>query len=410
MKHDWALWQLAHQRAPRDDDWTTWLILGGRGAGKTRAGAEWIRAQVEGETPLAPGQCHTIALIGETYQDVREVMIDGPSGLMATTPPAYRPHYEVSRHRLVWPNGAIGMCFSATDPNSLRGYQFEAAWSDEICKWEKAEDTWSNLQLGLRLGKKPRQIVTTTPRPTGLLKLLQKQNTTRQSHASTHDNKDNLATTFLTQITSMYEGTSLGRQELLGEVIEDISGALWNWRMVEAARIAVAPPLDRIVVAVDPPVTSGANADECGIIVAGETTICGQKQAYVLADKSIARATPLEWSRAVIAAYHEFEADRVVIEVNQGGDLVENMLRQVDPSVPVKPVRAYRSKNVRAEPVAALYEQGRVRHVDGFAKLEDQLTSYVSGAAKSPDRLDALVWAITDLLLTSAAEPRFRVL
>ena len=410
VKREWRINALDHQKQPQGDDWTTWLILGGRGAGKTRAGAEWIRAMVNGRSNWGrandngdrSNKAGAIALVAETYADAREVMIDGPSGIVACAPAPSRPAYEASRRRLVWPNGAVAHCFSAEDPDGIRGYQFDAAWSDELAKWRYAEETWSNLQLALRLGSRPRQIATTTPRPIGLIKRLMAAKTTAVTRATTYDNRANLSDAFFTEIAAAYEGTALGRQELLGEIIDDVAGALWNWAMIEAARIAHYPPLARIVVAVDPPASTGEGADECGIIVAGvAATQSESRVAYVLADRSAAGLSPRQWADRAVAAFHQFEADRIVVEVNQGGDMAKAVIAQADPAAPVRGVHATRGKRLRAEPVAALYERARVRHVGAFAKLEEQMTNYV-GDGKSPDRLDALVWALTDLMLGPA--------
>ncbi|NOX84288.1 MAG: DNA-packaging protein [Alphaproteobacteria bacterium] len=419
-----------HQIEPIGD-WTTWLILGGRGAGKTRAGAEWIRALVADGAVSDGGAAndrgaanddgvdrHTaraIALVAETYADAREVMIEGPSGLCAVAADLSRPTYEPSRRRLVWPNGAVAYAFSAEDPDGLRGYQFDAAWADELCKWRYPEETWSNLQLALRLGRKPRQIATTTPRPMALIKRLIAAATTTLTRASSYANRANLSEAFFTEIAAAYEGTALGRQELLGEIVDDVIGALWSWNMIEASRISHYPPLSRIVVAVDPPATSGPDADECGIIVAGIGEVNGERIAYVLADRSAPGLSPRQWATRAVAAFHEYEADRIVVEVNQGGEMVKAVIAQVDTAAPVKSVYATRGKRLRAEPIAALYEQARVRHVGAFPALEDQMTSYTGapsrtgntgaarGAGKSPDRLDALVWALTDLMLNPTA-------
>lgn len=401
------LWRINahdHQLEP-PGDWTTWLIIGGRGAGKTRAGAEWVRAAVA-SGPNDNKTSHArraIALVAETYADAREVMIEGPSGIRAVATNTDRPAYEASRRRLVWPSGAVAYAFSAEDPDGIRGYQFDGAWSDELAKWRYPEETWSNLQLALRLGDKPRQIATTTPRPMALLKRLIAAKTSAVTCASTYENRAHLSDAFFTEIAALYEGTALGRQELLGEMIDDIAGALWTWNLIEAARISAAPALSRVVVAVDPPATSGPDADECGIVIAG-VAFCGEiKTAFVLADWSAAGLSPRQWAEKTVAAYHEFEADRIVVEVNQGGDMAKAVIAQVDACAPVAGVYASRGKRARAEPVAALYEQGRVRHVGAFPKLEDQLTSYTGDGAKSPDRLDALVWAITELMLKPAS-------
>jgi phage terminase large subunit-like protein len=425
QKHKaWMSHAHKHQIEPAGD-WTTWLILGGRGAGKTRAGAEWIRALVadgaaNDGSAVSDGSAvrHTaraIALVAETYADAREVMIEGPSGLCAVAADLSRPTYEPSRRRLVWPNGAVAYAFSAEDPDGLRGYQFDAAWADELCKWRYPEETWSNLQLALRLGKRPRQIATTTPRPMVLIKRLIAAATTTLTRASSYANRANLSEAFFTEIAAAYEGTALGRQELLGEIVDDVIGALWSWNMIEASRISHYPPLSRIVVAVDPPATSGPDADECGILVAGIGEVNDERVAYVLADRSAPGLSPRQWAERAVAAFHEYEADRIVVEVNQGGEMVKAVIAQVDAAAPVKSVYATRGKRLRAEPIAALYEQGRVRHVGAFPALEDQMTSYTGapsrtgntgaarGTGKSPDRLDALVWALTDLMLNPAA-------
>ncbi|MEL7028696.1 MAG: terminase family protein [Pseudomonadota bacterium] len=404
LERDWRFWARDDQLPPDDASWTTWLLLGGRGAGKTRAGAEWVRA----EAAAAPGG--RIALVGETYHAVREVMIEGASGLLAVAAAGERPKFEASRRRLVWPNGAVAQAFSAEEPDGLRGPQFALAWSDELCKWRYAEETWSNLQMALRLGDRPRQTVTTTPRPTKLLKRLLAQETTRVARAATQANRANLAPTFLSQIVSQYAGTRLGRQELDGELLDDAPGALWRWTDIEAARISKPPLLDRIVVAIDPPATAGPDADECGLVVAGAVGRGPKRTAYVLADLSLRGARPTDWAGRAVAAYRSHEADCIVAEVNQGGDMVRSVIGQVDPSAPVRDVRATRGKIVRAEPIAALYEQKRVRHVGAFAALEDQMAAFgADGARGSPDRVDALVWALTDLMLTEALpEPGLR--
>ena len=406
----WALHAHDHQCEP-DGDWTTWLILGGRGAGKTRAGAEWIRKMVHEGAANENSPARAIALVAETYADAREVMIEGPSGIRAIEFEAERPVYETSRRRLVWPSGAVAYCFSAEDPDGLRGYQFDAAWSDELCKWRYPEATWSNLQLALRLGDRPRQMVTTTPRPMALLKRIMDSPTSRVARASTYDNAENLADAFFSEIAAQYEGTALGRQELMGEIINDIAGALWTWNLIEAARVTAAPNLSRIVVAIDPPATTSRHADECGIVVAGVALCGGVETAFVLADWSAAGLSPKGWAERAIAAYHEFEADRIVVEVNQGGDMAKAVIAQIDPAAPIAGVYATRGKRLRAEPVAALYEQGHVRHVGAFPKLEDQMTNYTGAGGASPDRLDALVWALTELMLKpKAPTPGVRML
>ncbi|MEO0849848.1 MAG: terminase family protein [Pseudomonadota bacterium] len=397
----WEVQRRADQTPPRHKDWTTWLLLGGRGAGKTRAGAEWVNRLADESADYPPVR---LALVAQSYGDAREVMIEGASGVRSIGYPSMRPSYEVSRRRLTWPSGAVGYCFSAEDPDGLRGYQFDAAWADEVCKWRYPEETWSNLQLALRLGARPRQMVTTTPRPMPLLRRIMEAETTAISRASSYDNRANLADAFFSEIASAYEGTRLGRQELLGEVIDDLEGALWTWKMIEAARISAAPELARIVVAIDPPAGAGPDADECGIIVAGKTMIAGTQTGFILADRSAAGLSPAQWGMRAATAYEDYQADAIVIETNQGGEMARHVLKSIDAALPVKSVFASRGKQARAEPVAALYEQGRVRHVGAFPTLEDQLTTYTglaTGRGSSPDRLDALVWALTDLLVNS---------
>lgn len=401
LQWTWSCNGRPEQRAP-EGDWTTWLFLGGRGAGKTRAGAEWVYERID-------QGAERIALVAETYRDAREVMVDGPSGLLHVNAPTKRPRYEPSRRRLVWPDGAEAHLFSAEDSDGLRGYQFDTAWSDELAKWPSGEDTWSNLQMGLRLGEDPRQVVTTTPRNIQLLKQIMERKTTTITRASTYDNRANLADAFLNEIVAVYEGTALGRQELLGELIEDRDGALWTWGMIEAARAERPQTFARIVVAVDPPVTSHEGSDACGILVAG---VSGDPStAYVLEDVTVQGLSPLGWAGKVAAAYHRWSADRVVVEVNQGGDLVTDILKTADPAISTRAVRATRGKILRAEPIAALYEQGRVKHIHPFPDLEDQMTAFDGAStASSPDRLDALVWAMTDLMLSGHAPPVIRSL
>jgi phage terminase large subunit-like protein len=417
LQHDWQLWARDDQLPPPHSQcgalpaaapWTTWLILGGRGAGKTRAGAEWVRGLALGKPPFASAPVERIALIGETLTDARAVMIDGPSGLLAIHPPAERPFYNASRRELTWPNGAMARLFSADDPESLRGPQFGAAWADELAKWRYAEAAWDMLQFCLRLGDHPRQVVTTTPRPIPLLKRIIADPRTAISRARTQANAANLAPSFLGAIVARYQGTRLGRQELDGELIEDRPDALWRRGDIERARMDKAPLLARIVVAVDPPVTSGARADACGIVACGRAD---DGRAYVLADATVQGASPLDWARAATRLYESLEADCIVAEVNQGGELVAQMLRQVSPAAPVRMVRATRGKFLRAEPVAALYERGLVVHAGIWPELEDQMCDFGPGGlsnGRSPDRLDALVWALTELMLQERAIPRIR--
>ncbi|MGJ0532670.1 DNA-packaging protein [Methylocystis sp.] len=389
--------------------WRTWLILGGRGAGKTRAGAEWVKALALGRAQFSMRPLGRIALVGETAADVREVMVEGVSGLLAVHSPRERPRWETTRKRVVWDSGAVAQAFSAEDPESLRGPQFHAAWCDELAKWRYARETWDMLQFGLRLGDWPRQLVTTTPRPLPLLKELIANPASVVTRALTRENAANLAPSFLESVVAQYAGTRLGRQELDGEILDERKDALWTRDMLERARVHEAPPLKRIVVAVDPPASSGKRADNCGIVAAG---IEQAGMLYVLADATLSAARPGQWARAAIALYHKLSADALVAEVNQGGEMVRAVLNEADPSAPVTMARATRGKYLRAAPVAQLYEQGRVKHVGAFPALEDEMCDFGAdglSSGRSPDRLDALVWAITALALTpKAPEPRMR--
>ena len=410
-------WALPHQLPP-EGDWKTWMVMGGRGAGKTRAGAEWVRAEVEGARPLDPGRSRRVALVGETQEQVISVMIEGESGILACSPPDRRPKWDATRRRLVWPNGAEARVFSAYDPERLRGPQFDAAWADELAKWPRAEETWDMLQFALRLGAHPCQIVTTTPRGESLMKRLLATPSTVSTHAKTEANKANLAASFLEEVRARYAGPRLGRQELDGLLIEDAEGALWPSKLLENACAKKPEDCQRVVVAIDPPVTGKATSDACGIIVVGATTAGDPRQwkAVVLEDASVEGASPQVWAEAAIAAMERHSADRLVAEVNQGGDLIETPIRQIDPLIPFRSVHATRGKAARAEPVAALYEQGRVAHVPGLDALEaemSQMTVRGYDGAGSPDRVDALVWALHDLILTPSRHwhaPRLRVL
>ncbi|PTW57666.1 phage terminase large subunit-like protein [Breoghania corrubedonensis] len=409
LAHDFALFARPDQTPPAGN-WTTWLVMGGRGAGKTRTGAEWVRGMALGLSPYACEPVGRIALVGETQGDVRDVMVEGVSGLLSVHPAGQRPQWQPSRRRLEWANGAVAQGFSAEDPEALRGPQFAAAWCDELAKWRNAEETWDMLQFGLRLGERPRQVATTTPRPIALMKRLLADPLTAVSRAATRDNATNLAPGFLEAIVGRYAGTRLGRQELDGELIEDRVDALWRREAIEEARATAAPRMGRIVVAIDPPASSGKGADACGLVVAG---LGADGHAYVLADGTMEEVRPVRWGRAAIALYHRHAADCLIAEVNQGGEMVTAVLSGIDASVPVKPVRATRGKWLRAEPVAALYEQGRVHHVGAFSKLEDEMCDFgLDGlsSGRSPDRLDALVWALTALMLSESGEPKVRAM
>jgi phage terminase large subunit-like protein len=408
---DWRFWARDDQLPPENGAaWRVWLLLGGRGAGKTRAGAEWVRAQALGLWDGDARRSRRIALIGETFADVRRVMIEGASGLLAVHAEEERPVFEASNGRIVWPNGSVAHVFSAETADSLRGPQFEFAWCDEIAKWRDPDQVWDMLQFALRLGTVPRVCVTTTPRPLPFLKSLIADAATVTMRAATHDNADNLAPGFVTEMERRYQGSVLGRQELLGEIVEGEQGALWRRDWIESARVREAPDLRRIVVAVDPPVTATKYSDACGIVVAGEAE---DGQVFVLADLTLEGREPHVWARAAVAAYHEHKADHIVAETNQGGDLVVAILKQMDQNVPVQKVTATRGKWLRAEPVAALYAEGRVSHVGRFEKLEAQMMAFAGdgrAGGRSPDRLDALVWALTDLKLTPLARPGIRTL
>jgi phage terminase large subunit-like protein len=395
-------YQVAPARADSGGEWTTWLVLGGRGAGKTRAGAEWVRGVALGD----PGA--RIALIGETEHDAREVMVEGVSGIIAVHRQAERPQWISSRRRLEWPNGAVAQVFSAEDPESLRGPQFSAAWCDELAKWRQAEATFNMLQFGLRLGERPRQVITTTPRPIALLKRLIGDPATALTRAGTQANAYNLSPAFLEHVLKRYGGTRLGRQEIDAEIVEERSDALWTRAGLEACRVATAPALVRVVVAVDPPASAREGADACGIVAAGRAA---DGTLYVLADDSAAGLTPQAWAVKAIALWRRLAADALVAEVNQGGDMVRAVMREADASVPVVTVRATRGKYLRAQPVAQLYEQGRVKHAGVFPALEDEMCDFgLDGlsSGRSPDRLDALVWAIAALSFGARGEPRVR--
>jgi len=402
LYYDWAFWARPKQLPP-EGDWLTWAVIAGRGFGKTRLGAEWVRM-------LARQRDMRLALVGETLADARNVMVEGESGLLAISPPAERPLFEPSKQRLTWPSGAVATLYSAEDPEQLRGPQHHAAWCDELAKYRRAEALWANLLLGLRLGMAPRVLVTTTPRPMPLLKEIMAAPTTVVTRGSTFENARFLAPGFLAEVTRRYQGTRLGRQELEAEILEDWPGALWTRGLIEACRTVRKPVLRRVVVAVDPP---ASRRGTCGIVAAG---LGEDDLGYVLEDCSLSAGSPLDWARAAVAAYHRLEADRLVAEINQGGDMVAAVIAQVDETVAFQAVRATRGKGVRAEPVAALYEQGRVRHLGAFPELEDQLCMLGAepeagggnAGGRSPDRADALVWALTNLMLGPRAEPSIK--
>ena len=407
VDREWLIKGRETQLPPRSE-WQTWLILGGRGSGKTRMGAEWVNGMALYLKPFTTTRSCNIALVGETLADVREVMIDGPSGIMSVSR-AERPRYEMTRRRLVWTSGATASMFSSEDPDSLRGPQFDAAWCDELCKWKNVQETWDMLQFGLRLGMMPRQVITTTPRPLPLLKSMLADPAIRVRRMKMQENAANLAPGFVKHVNGLYGGTRLGRQELDGELIEESPDALWSRLMMEDVFSSDVPELKRIVVAIDPPATATKKSDACGIVAAG---LDESGVAWVLADESFAPAKPHEWARRAIALFHRLEADLIIAEVNQGGDMVAAVIAAEDDSVPVRSVRANRGKALRAEPIAALYEQGRVRHAARFPLLEDEMCDFAHNGlsnGRSPDRVDALVWALSDLFGRRENRPRVRV-
>ncbi len=407
LARHWSFWARSEQLPP-PGDWRIWLICAGRGFGKTRAGAEWVNHVAR------TNRNARIALIGSSIGEARSVMVEGESGILACASDSFRPQFEASLKRLTWPNGAQAHLYSAGEPEGLRGPQHSHAWCDEIGKWdnasERATQAWDNLQMGLRLGDDPRLLATTTPRAVPLLRRLLKEAERGDitiTRGSTFDNDINLPARFLDAMRQQFGESTLGRQELDGEMLADIEGALWNRTLIESCREAIASEdAVRIVVGVDPP--ASANGDECGIVVAG---IGASGVARVLADCSVAKPSPESWARAVANAMIEWKADRVVAEANQGGTMVESVLRAADCQMPIRLVHASRGKVARAEPVAALYEAGRVRHVGMFGKLEDQLCGLMTGGdyqgpGRSPDRADALVWALTELMLGNRQDPR----
>jgi len=395
----WAFKARPGQIPPKDRQWSTYLMRAGRGGGKTRAGSEWVLQRVrEGY--------RSIALVGQTAADVRDTMIElGESSIMKVARPHERPVYEPSKRRLTFPNGAVAVAYNGDEPDQLRGPQHDSAWVDELAKYRYPEECWDNLMFGLRLGPNPQVFVTTTPRPIPIIRRLIIDPDTIDVRFSTFDNAENLSPVFIQRIRERYEGTRLGRQELGGEILDDNPGALWQRDVIENLRVRDHPPLIRIITAVDPAVTNKEDSDETGIITAG---IAASGHCYVLEDSSL-QGSANQWAVAAVRSYHKHKADRIVGEVNNGGDLVEVNIRTVDPAVPYEPVTASRGKLIRAEPVSALYEQGKVHHVGTYPQLEDQMCEWVPGE-KSPDRMDALVWAITKLIPNSAPSDPSRFL
>jgi phage terminase large subunit-like protein len=385
VTYDWQTWARPEQLYPVHSGLLKWMPLGGRGWGKSRTGAEFVRWQVE--------KCGVkrIALVGRTAADVRDVMVTGKSGLLSVCPPWNMPSYKSSEAKVIWPNGAEAKMYSGDKPDSLRGPEHEAVWLDEFAAHRYAPAVWSNLLFGLRLGKQPKVIITTTPKNTPMMRELIADPTIYVTKGSSYDNRANLPASFFDEIIKRYDGTRLGRQEIYAELLADSEGALWKRDNIESARVSQVPTLTRIVVAIDPSVTSAEESAETGIIVAG---VAGDNY-YILADNSL-RGTPHQWAMAAVGAYRTHKADRLIGEANNGGDLIEANIRTVDKNVAFRKVHASRGKATRAEPIASLYEQGRVHHVGYMAELEDQMCSWQPGEI-SPDRLDAMVWAITEL-------------
>ncbi|MGE4322913.1 MAG: DNA-packaging protein [Sphingobium sp.] len=407
LVHDWR-WMARPEQLPPEGEWRIWLMMAGRGFGKTRAGAEWVREIAE-----ADGTAR-IALIGATLGEARSVMVEGPSGLLSIAPWWNRPAFAPALRRLIWPNGAMAILFGAAEPESLRGPQFSHGWADEIAKWPGGETAWDNMMMGMRLGSRPRVLATTTPRPVPLVRWLVAQHGVAVTRGRTADNAAHLAEGFVAAMLRSYGGTRLGRQELDGELIAEAEGALWTRDLIERCRVAHVPgrgegaTLSRVVVAVDPP--ASAHGDACGIVVAG---VGGDGRAYIVADATVAGMRPEGWARAVAAAALAHGADRVIAEANNGGAMVESVLRAADAGLPVRLVHASRGKVARAEPVAALYEAGRVVHRGAFPALEDEMCGLIAGGGyvgpgRSPDRADALVWALSELLLGRRGEARVR--
>lgn len=392
LLYDWKFWARPDQLPP-EGNWRNWLILAGRGWGKTRCGSEWVRERAQ----AFPG-CR-IALVGLTAADARDVIVEGESGIVSVHPEADRPLYEPSKRRITWPNGSMATCYNASEPDQLRGPQHHFAWVDELAKFPAAQELWDQLAFGLRLGSHPQVAVTTTPRPLPIIKRLMEDKGTIVTRGRTLDNVSNLAPGSVEAMMDRYAGTRLGRQELDGEILDDVPGALWTREMLDRTRMAQAPEMSRVVVAIDPSGTNGSDeGDAVGIVVVGRGN---DGRGYVLADRTC-KLSPDGWARMAISAYYEFKADRIVAERNFGGAMVEAIIRNSDRSVPYKEVVASRGKAVRAEPISALYEQGRVSHVGSQPELEDEMVLMTSGGfmgEDSPNRVDALVWALTEAML-----------
>lgn len=395
LPYDWG-YLARPKQLPPDWDWYTWLLLSGRGGGKTRTGAELIRKWAfEGYSP--------IALVGETKADVRDTMVElGESSILKISPPDFRPVYESSKRRLTWPNGAVGIVYSGDEPGQLRGPQHMKAWVDELAKFKYPQESWDNLMFGLRIGDNPQAVVTSTPRPIKIIKDLVNDPKTAVTRGHTLENRNNLSPSFMRYVVNKYSGTRLGRQELAGEILDDNPDALWARTELDEHRVKEMPELFRVVVAIDPAVSNNEDSAETGIVIVGIGYNNNAVNGYVLADVTL-KGSPDQWANAAITAYHQYEADMIVGEVNNGGDMIEFTIKTVDKRVPFKQVRASRGKYTRAEPVSALYEQGKIHHVGFFPDLEDQLCEWTPGD-ESPDRLDSLVWAITELMIADDEE------
>lgn len=402
----WEHWARKSQLPPEGNAWRIWLLMAGRGFGKTRAGAEWVRGLAERDGDLR------IALVAATMAEGRGVMIEGQSGLLSIAPAHLRPRFEPSLRRLVWPGGAQAFLYSAAEPEALRGPEHHFAWADEIAKWPHGIEAWDNLAMGLRLGGNPRTVATTTPRPVPLVRRLIGEAGVMTRRGATVDNVAHLPGTYLDAMHELYGGTRIGRQELDGELIEEIEGALWSRALIERCRVRTAPQTRRVVLGVDPPAGAGAASDACGIVA---VALGEDEAAYVIEDASVQGLSPEGWARAVAGAAARNRVDRVIAEANNGGAMVEHVLRAADAMLPIRLVHASHGKVARAEPVAALYEAGRAHHAGAFPELEDELAGLVAGGGyagpgRSPDRADALVWAMTELMLGKRAEPGMRAL
>lgn len=394
---DWTIWARDEQLQPQTN-WFIWLILTGRGWGKTRTGAEFIIDRVK-------QGYKRIAIVGQTKADVRDTMIEiGESALLNVAPKNLMPDYEPSKRRLEWKNGAIAIVYSGDEPNQLRGPQHDTAWVDELAKFKYPEETWDNLEFGLRLSENPRAVITTTPRPIPIIKKLIKDKSVYITRGKIYENINNLPKAYLDRMRDKYEGTRLGRQELNGEILEETQGALWTLKLIDKLRVNEAPKLKRIGVAIDPEATSTEESAETGIIGAG---LGEDGHGYVLADSSI-RARPNVWASQAIKLLNSLKADFIIAEINNGGEMVETVIKTVDSNVNYEGIHASRGKRTRAEPVSALYEQGKIHHVGTFSDLEDQMCNWIPGE-KSPDRMDALVWVITKLMI-GIKEPKITLI